>query len=75
MACVSSPEELQRTILQERLRQVEERLERDMRARGFDPEQSENVALTGSLAKLYAERERLREELESLKKPEKPQVL
>jgi hypothetical protein len=37
-----------------------------MRARGFDPAQSENLALTGPLAKLYMERETLREELETL---------
>jgi hypothetical protein len=37
-----------------------------MRARGFDPAQGENLALTGPLAKLYMERETLREELETL---------
>ena len=50
--------------LQEKLRAVEEEFEREMRARGFDPAQHDNVALTTPLAKLYAERERLRNELE-----------
>jgi hypothetical protein len=51
--------------LEERLRQVDEQFRREMRARGFDPEQADNLALTGPLASLYAEREQLREELES----------
>ena len=51
-------------VLQEKLRAVEEEFEREMRARGFDPAQDDNIALTTPLAKLYAERERLRDELE-----------
>lgn len=51
--------------LEESLRQVDEQFRREMRARGFDPEQADNLALTGPLARLYAEREQLREELES----------
>jgi len=35
-------------------------------ARGFDPAQDENLALTSPLAKLYMERENLRDELETL---------
>ncbi|MDQ5846539.1 MAG: hypothetical protein M3539_14710 [Acidobacteriota bacterium] len=53
-----------KTKLEERLRAVEEEFEREMSARGFDPAQHDNIALTTPLAKLYAERERLRDELE-----------
>ena len=54
------------TELEERLRELDERLRCEMRARGFDPAQHANLALTGPLAKLYMERETLREELETL---------
>ena len=53
--------------LEERLRKVEEDFERQMRERGFEPAQAELVALPGPLAKLYAEREQLRADLESIK--------
>ena len=46
-----------------RLRKIEERFEHEMRARGFDPAQADNVALPGPLAKLYTEREQLRAQL------------
>jgi hypothetical protein len=52
--------------LKGKLRVVEEEFDRQMRARGFDPAQNENVALTGSLMKLYLERERLRAAVEEL---------
>ena len=52
------------TQLEEKLREVDERLRSEMRARDFDPAQDENLALTAPLAKLYMEREQLREELE-----------
>ena len=52
--------------LREKLRELDEQFEREMRARGFDPSQAENVALPSALAKLYAEREGLRAELEEL---------
>jgi DNA polymerase II large subunit len=55
-----------KTELEERLRELDERLRNDMRARGFDPAQDANLALTGPLAKLYMERETMREELERL---------
>jgi hypothetical protein len=54
--------------LEERLRRVDEQFRREMRARGFDPDQADNLALTEPLARLYAEREQLREELESQQK-------
>ena len=54
--------------LEERLREVEEEFERQMRERGFEPAQAELVALPGPLAKLYAEREELRADLENLKR-------
>jgi hypothetical protein len=60
------PEESKRTELEERLREVDQRLRREMLARGFDPAQDDNVALTAPLAKLYMERENLRAELASL---------
>ncbi len=50
--------------IEAKLRAVEERFDREMRARGFDPAQAENVALPSALARLYAEREELREEME-----------
>ena len=66
--CCNMPgsNESTRTKLEEKLREVDERLRREMLARGFDPAQSDNVALTGPLAKLYMERENLQAELDSL---------
>ncbi len=52
--------------LEEKLGALDERLRHEMLARGFDPAQHDNLALTAPLAKLYMERESLREELESL---------
>jgi hypothetical protein len=50
--------------IRERLREVEEAFDLQMRARGFDPTQMENLALPANLAKLYAEREELRRLIE-----------
>ena len=61
-----SSEGLRRTYLEEKLREVDQQLRCEMRARGFEPDQYDNVALTAPLAKLYSEREQLKEELESL---------
>jgi len=55
-----------RARLEERLRIVEQQLRRELAARGFDPSQDENLALTGPLAKLYLERANLRDELETV---------
>jgi hypothetical protein len=63
---MSSTEESKRTGLEERLREVEQRLRSEMLARGFDPSQDDNIALTAPLAKLYMERENLKAELDSL---------
>jgi hypothetical protein len=63
---MESSEETRRTRLEGKLREVDQQLRRGMRARGFDPDQDDNLALTAPLAKLYTEREQLREELESL---------
>lgn len=52
--------------LESRLRELDARFESEMRARGFDPEQAENIALPSALAQLYAEREEIRAELEEL---------
>ena len=63
---MSQPQELKISRLEERLRAVEQEFERGMRARGFDPAQDENLALTSPLAKLYEEREELRTRLATL---------
>jgi hypothetical protein len=59
-----NPALARRKSLEDRLRQVEELFRHEMRARGFNPDQDDNLALTAPLAKLYAEREQLREELD-----------
>jgi hypothetical protein len=61
----SSSESFRRTQLEEKLREVDQRLRREMLARGFDPDQDDNIALTAPLAKLYMEREDLRSQLDS----------
>lgn len=63
---MSNPDKLDISRLQERLRTVERDFERGMRARGFDPAQAGNLALTSSLAKLYEERDDLRVRLAAL---------
>jgi hypothetical protein len=64
---MSGPEdtslEFSRAQLEEKLRRVNEQLHKEMLARGFDPAQDGNLALTGPLAKLYLEREELLDEL------------
>ena len=56
-----------RRALEEKLRSVEEIFLREMRARGFEPDQAENVALPTSLARLYTQREALKTELDEMK--------
>jgi hypothetical protein len=48
------------------LKSLNENFDREMRARGFDPAQAENVALPAALARLYMERQLLLEELNNL---------
>jgi len=52
--------------LESRLKFLDENFNREMRARGFDPAQAENVALPATLAGLYMERQLLLEELKNL---------
>jgi hypothetical protein len=52
--------------VEQKLREVEQQLHSMMLARGFDPAQADNLALTAPLAKLYLERENLRAEIETL---------
>ena len=61
MLTMSSTDELR-----EKLRALDAEFDREMRARGFDPLQAENVALPSQLAKLYAEREQIKARLEDL---------
>jgi hypothetical protein len=51
--------------LDNKLRELDAEFDREMRARGFDPDQTENVALPSHLAALYAERERVKEQLKA----------
>jgi hypothetical protein len=55
-----------RDELEAQLRLIDAEFDREMRERGFEPAQAENVALPTSLARLYAERESLKAELEEL---------
>jgi len=56
-----------RSALEEKLRSIEETFVREMRQRGFEPDQAENVALPTSLARLYTQREALKTELDEMK--------
>jgi hypothetical protein len=69
---MSQQEALKRTLLEEKLREVDQRLRKEMLARGFDPAQGDNMALTSPLAKLYTERENLRAALQSLAEADSP---
>ena len=55
-----------RSQLEAQLRLIDAEFDREMRERGFEPAQAENVALPTSLARLYAERESIKAELEEL---------
>ena len=52
--------------IREKLRLVTEQFEREMRDRGFDPQQAETVPLTQSLANLHLEQTNLRAKLAEL---------
>ena len=53
--------------LEARLLEITEQFEQQMRARGFDPQQADNVALPAALARLYMERQGLLEKLEEIR--------
>lgn len=59
MFTMSSTDELRK-----KLRALDAEFERELRARGFDPGQAENVALPSHLAALYAEREKIKAQIE-----------
>ena len=61
MFAMSSTDELHK-----KLQTLDAEFDREMRARGFDPAQAENVALPSHLAALYAEREQIKTELAEL---------
>lgn len=50
--------------LRAKLRALDAEFDRELRTRGFDPAQAENVALPSHLAALYAEREKTRAQIE-----------
>ena len=52
--------------LKRKLRALDAEFDREMRTRGFDPAQAENVALPSHLAELYAEREKTKAQIEEL---------
>jgi len=52
--------------LEAQLQQITELFEQQMRARGFDPKQADNVALPTALARLYIERTKILEQLEEI---------
>jgi hypothetical protein len=55
-----------RIELEKKLGELDTRFANGMRKRGFDPAQADNVALPSALAKLFAEREEIKAELEEL---------
>ncbi len=59
-----------RIELEKRLSELDARFANEMRKRGFDPAQADNVALPSALAKLFAEREATKAELEELIAPD-----
>ncbi|HZE69357.1 MAG TPA: hypothetical protein VE135_07555 [Pyrinomonadaceae bacterium] len=59
--------------LYNRLREVELKLQRELRARGFEPGQLETTALPGALALLSAERNEIQRELEEIEAEERNQ--
>jgi hypothetical protein len=52
--------------LNQKLRALDAEFDREMRARGFDPTQLENVAMPSHLAELYKQREQVKAELAGL---------
>ena len=56
--------------LESRLAVLTQEFEQEMRARGFDPAQTENVALPTALARLYSECQMISEQLDEIQKGE-----
>jgi len=54
--------------LESQLKLINEKFEREMRARGFDPDQAETAALPTALAQLYIERQSLIEKLDEIRR-------
>ena len=65
-----SSSEAQRREIEKKLRALDQQLRSEMLARGFDPDQAENLALTAPLAKLVLERENWRARLQALNESE-----
>jgi hypothetical protein len=59
-----------RIELEKKLGELDTRFADEMRKRGFDPAQADNVALPSVLAKLFAEREEIKAALEELIAPD-----
>ena len=59
-----------RIELEKKLEELDTQFADEMRKRGFDPAQADNVALPSALAKLFAEREATKAELEELIAPD-----
>ena len=62
------PSNAENDRLRQRLRAFDAEFDRELRARGFDPAQAENVALPSHLAALYAEREQIKAALEEMER-------
>ena len=58
--------DVKRSQLERDLATVNEHFEREMRARGFDPEQVDNIPLDNELTKLHMQRLELIEQLEQI---------
>lgn len=56
--------------LNQKLSALDAEFDRELRARGFDPNQQENVALPAHLAELYKQREQVKAELAELTEEE-----
>ena len=63
---VMSPTDIEIQELRAKLHNLDAEFDRAMRVRGFDPAQAENMALPSNLARLYAEREQIRAQLQDL---------
>ena len=64
--CAMGSDQEDFNTMRERLHTLDAEFDREMRARGFDPAQAENVAFPSHLAALYAEREQIRAALDEL---------